>query len=112
MHPDDRDFHYSSDAEWDRAEARELGALHPERAWILTDRDVWHPNPFYKGPPVPHPEAEPPLTDEEREAILEEMHDKIERRSADIKRRLQVDGKLDEFEEMDRRWKHDDDIPF
>ena len=56
MFEDDLDFHYSTDAEWDRAEARELGALHPERAWIVTDRDVIHANPFYTGPKVPHPD--------------------------------------------------------
>lgn len=50
------DFHYSTDREWDNAEAFETGSLHPERAWILTDRDVWHANPFYKGPKVRHPE--------------------------------------------------------
>lgn len=49
-------FTYSTDSEWDRAEAWELGADSPNRAWVLTDRDVWHANPFYKGPPVPHPE--------------------------------------------------------
>ena len=29
-----------------------------ERAWILTDFDVWVKNPHYAGPPVPHPEAD------------------------------------------------------
>lgn len=43
----------STEAEWDRAEAREIGAAHPERAWVSTDRDVWHRNPFYSGPEVP-----------------------------------------------------------
>ena len=57
-HPDDWGFTYDSDAAWDRAEARELGAENPERAWICTDRDVWHKNPFYTGPAVPHPEDE------------------------------------------------------
>ncbi len=57
IHPDDADFHYSTDAEWDRAEARELGADRPDLAWICTDRDVWHRNPFYQGPPQPHPES-------------------------------------------------------
>jgi len=56
MDYEDRDFHYSSDTEWDRAEAYELGALNPDRAWISTGRDVWHKNPFYHGPPVRHPE--------------------------------------------------------
>jgi hypothetical protein len=53
---EERDFHVSSDSEWDRAEAYDIGELYPERAWVNTDRDVWHKNPFYKGPPVPHPE--------------------------------------------------------
>lgn len=56
-------MHYSTDSEWDRAEAWELGADNPTRAWVLTDRDVWHPNPFYKGPPVPHPEDYDPAED-------------------------------------------------
>jgi hypothetical protein len=55
-HPDDRDFHYSSESEWDRAEARELGRERPDLAWVCTDRDVWHRNPYYQGPSVPHPE--------------------------------------------------------
>ena len=49
-------FHYASEGEADRAEAYALGAEFPERAWILTDRDAWHANPYYKGPPVRHPE--------------------------------------------------------
>ena len=53
---EERDFHVSSDSEWDRAEACEAGAAEPDRAWILTDRDVWHANPYYTGPAVPHPE--------------------------------------------------------
>lgn len=56
IHPDDADFHYSTDAEWDREGARDIGREHPDRAWILSDRDVWYPNPFYQGPPVRHPE--------------------------------------------------------
>ena len=55
---DKDDFTYSSDTEWDIAEAYELGAANPDRAWVLTDRDVWHKNPFYHGPYVPHPEDE------------------------------------------------------
>jgi len=51
-------MHYSTDQEWDNAAALELGAERPERAWILTDRDVWHANPFYQGPPQRHPEEE------------------------------------------------------
>lgn len=28
------------------------------RAWILTANDMWLPNPFYEGEPVPHPESD------------------------------------------------------
>lgn len=52
------DFEYATDTDWDNAEASELGELNPDQAWILTDRDVWHANPYYKGEPVPHPESE------------------------------------------------------
>ena len=45
--------------EWDQFEARDTGRHRPEQPWILSDRDVWHKNPFYTGPPVPHPEQEP-----------------------------------------------------
>lgn len=55
---EDRDFIYATDQDWDRAEALELGAARPDLAWVATDRDVWHANPFYEGPPVPHPEME------------------------------------------------------
>lgn len=53
---EDQEFFYATDTDWDRAEARFLGMQEPNRAWISTDRDVWHKNPFYHGPPVPHPE--------------------------------------------------------
>ena len=52
------DFHYATAQEWDNAEASELGAANPDQAWVLTDRDVWHANPYYVGPEVPHPEDE------------------------------------------------------
>lgn len=44
----------------DGEEARELGRLHPDLQWVLTDRDVWHRNPFYSGPEQPHPEDDAP----------------------------------------------------
>lgn len=50
------DFVYATDADFDREGARERGAARPDCAWILSDRDVWYPNPFYQGPPVRHPE--------------------------------------------------------
>lgn len=45
-----------TDADHDNHEAAVLSALKPEQAWILTDRDVWHKNPYYTGPAEPHPE--------------------------------------------------------
>lgn len=39
-----------------REYALNVGRDREESAWILTDFDVWMPNPFYSGPPVPHPE--------------------------------------------------------
>lgn len=38
--------------------ANVVGAEYPDRAWILSDYDVWVENPFYKGPPQPHPEED------------------------------------------------------
>ena len=46
-------------AEADREEAWNKARERSDEAWILTDRDVWHKNPFYDGPPVPHPEDDP-----------------------------------------------------
>jgi hypothetical protein len=51
-----RAFNYSTETEVDNAEAYERGATRPDVAWICTDRDVWHRNPYYSGPPVRHPE--------------------------------------------------------
>jgi hypothetical protein len=42
-----------------REEARVRGAARPEVAWINTSFDVWLPNPYYVGAPVPHPEDDP-----------------------------------------------------
>jgi hypothetical protein len=47
----------ATEAEADREYARNKGMDHPEQAWILSDRDVWYPNPSYRGPRVPHPES-------------------------------------------------------
>ena len=50
------EFTYATDADWDRAAASEIGSANTTQAWVLTDRDVWHRNPYYQGPPVRHPE--------------------------------------------------------
>jgi hypothetical protein len=39
-----------------REYAENVGREHKDRAWILTDYDVWVRNPFYTGPDQPHPE--------------------------------------------------------
>jgi len=50
--------HYepSTQSEWDCADAYQRGEENPDAPWVLTDRDVWHRNPYYTGPEVPHPE--------------------------------------------------------
>lgn len=56
----------------DNHEAMVLGDMKPDQAWILTDRDVWHKNPYYTGPAVPHPEDYDEhhyMTDADREAL-------------------------------------------
>lgn len=58
---EEREFHTSSQGEWDRADAWQRGEESPESPWVLTDRDVWHKNPYFdtKGFPYPpHPEDE------------------------------------------------------
>lgn len=53
---EERDFHVASESELDLAEAYERGAANPEAAYVLTGRGMWHNNPYYSGPAVPHPE--------------------------------------------------------
>jgi len=45
-------------AQADRQYAETAGSERRQQAWILSDRDVWYPNPYYKGPPQPHPDDE------------------------------------------------------
>ena len=51
------EYNYSSDAEIDQEEATWNGYKYPNEAWLLSSRDVWYRNPYYKGKPVPHPES-------------------------------------------------------
>lgn len=60
----------ATDQDWDRADARQSGMENPDQAWVCTDRDVWHANPYYKGLPVPHPNLEWEGTLEEYRATL------------------------------------------
>lgn len=52
---EERDFNYSTESEWDRADAMDRGFNNKDQEWVLTDRDVWHLNPYYEGEPGPHP---------------------------------------------------------
>ena len=36
--------------------ARNVGHERQDQAWLLSDYDTWERNPFYRGPPQPHPE--------------------------------------------------------
>jgi len=40
-----------------REYAANIGATTPNKPWILTDYDIWMPNPFYTGERIPHPES-------------------------------------------------------
>jgi hypothetical protein len=53
---DDSDFTYDTVAQADAGLAAAVGSERPDRAWVLSDRDVWYRNPYYQGLPVPHPE--------------------------------------------------------
>lgn len=48
---------------------RNAGRDNPDRAWLLHDWDVWVRNPFYVGPPVPHPESDDGQDDDDYEPI-------------------------------------------
>jgi hypothetical protein len=61
---EEQEFTHTSAAELDQDAARHAGTQRPEQAWILSDRDVWYRNPFYRGAPQPHPEADVPDEDD------------------------------------------------
>lgn len=64
------DIRASNTAEADRAYAHIVGAGQPNRAWILSDRDVWYANPAYRGPKCiasVHPENAP-------DEVFENLH--------------------------------------
>lgn len=48
---------YATIAQADAEYATNVGAQRRDVCWILSDRDVWYRNPYYKGPAEPHPEA-------------------------------------------------------
>jgi hypothetical protein len=69
QHQEEQDFHHSSDSEWDNAEAAELGQADTTSCWVLTDRDVWHRNPFYTGPEQRHPEDHRELDNDDADFV-------------------------------------------
>lgn len=73
------DFYYSSESEADRAEAMAIGYYHQDRAWISTDRDVWHANPYYTGPLKPHPEDDEAFIEWEKDPIAWSEAEKVRR---------------------------------
>lgn len=54
MYEDDDFLATSTDAV--REYAENVGRENRDRAWILSPYDTWERNPFYEGPPQPHPE--------------------------------------------------------
>jgi hypothetical protein len=48
-------FEEEADRQWVWA----VGEERPEQDWILSDRDVWYPNPHFVGVRGPHPEDYP-----------------------------------------------------
>jgi len=46
----------ATESQADLEYSRNVGFDNQDRAWILSDRDVWYPNPFYTGPKQLHPE--------------------------------------------------------
>lgn len=53
---EDTDDHIATRGEAYQELVRNMGQDRPDDAWILTDFDTWERNPYYQGPPVPHPE--------------------------------------------------------
>lgn len=65
------DFNYTSEADWDKEDARIIGEQNTNYPWVCSGRDVWYPNPYWgkydqSGNPlrkeypfanVPHPES-------------------------------------------------------
>jgi len=49
------DYTIATEAEADRFDAFWGSNIPSDQAWVLSDRDVWYPNPAYVGPAVPHP---------------------------------------------------------
>jgi len=61
--------------------ANNAGMDNPDKAWLLDSRDVWVKNPYYSGPPIPHPEMDDGSQHLDRGITPEELQDRIERES-------------------------------
>lgn len=71
------DSHLATVAEADAEYARNVGMETPERAWILSDRDVWYRNPAYTGPAVPHPEDYEPEGQDRKSYTVADIDDEV-----------------------------------
>lgn len=54
--PQQEEEHIATGSESLREFGFNAGMDNPTHAWLLDPRDVWVRNPFYHGPPQPHPE--------------------------------------------------------
>ena len=63
----ERNDELATDADWDRLDAQQRSEENPDKEYVLTDRDVWHRNPFYTGAPGPHPDDYEQETDDANE---------------------------------------------
>jgi hypothetical protein len=65
MASEEKERQMSTIAEADREYATNVGAQYPQRAWILSDRDVWYRNPYFQGPKCQawHPDEVPEAWD-------------------------------------------------
>lgn len=67
---EERDYFPESAANLDLQETALWGVHYPERAWLLSDYDVWVKNPSYHGPEVPHPEYDQDYPDMPNEVFF------------------------------------------
>lgn len=81
---DDSDFTYDTQTQADQGLALAGGAEHPDRAWILTDRDCWYANPHYTGAPLPHPEVYEPEVHGEYDTYIRAFQENARLQAAGI----------------------------
>lgn len=93
-------------AEADREYADNVGAMRPDRCWILSDRDVWYRNPHFSGPTEPHPD------DAADDANNEADEAEWQREQADAEQAADAYADRDLAPAPAAPIDYDDDIPF